>query len=89
MSELLTPDQFMSRIIGAGLADSHTVDQARATLRTQSASLDDVVRVMQRFGVITTLQTEKLLRGDRTGFFYGPYKVLYLIGAGTFARGWV
>ena len=86
MSELLTPDQFMSRIIGAGLADPHMVDQARASLRTQSASLDDVVRVMQRFGVITTLQTEKLLRGDRTGFFYGPYKVLYLIGAGTFAR---
>ncbi|MEM6474286.1 MAG: protein kinase, partial [Planctomycetota bacterium] len=31
-------------------------------------------------------QTEKILRGDRSGYFYGEYKVLYLIGAGTFAR---
>ena len=26
------------------------------------------------------------MRGDRNGFFYGDYKVLYLIGTGTFAR---
>ncbi len=45
-----------------------------------------MVRTMQRHGVVTTLQTEKILKGDRTGYFYGPYKVLYLIGAGTFAR---
>ncbi len=27
-----------------------------------------------------------MLRGERTGFFYGDYKVLYLVGTGTFAR---
>ena len=26
------------------------------------------------------------MRGDRSGFFYGDYKVLYLVGTGTFAR---
>lgn len=86
MSEILTPDQFINRIVGAGLADPHLLDQARAEIGSQNTTLNDVVRAMQRHGVLTTLQTEKLLRGDRTGFFYGPYKVLYLIGAGTFAR---
>lgn len=86
MSELLTPDQFINRIVGAGLADPHLLDQARAEIGSQNVTLNEVVRAMQRHGVLTTLQTEKLLRGDRTGFFYGPYKVLYLIGAGTFAR---
>jgi len=86
MAETLSPDQFINRIVGAGLAEPHTVEQARSDLGSQQVSLQDVVRVMQRHGVLTTLQTEKLLRGDRTGFFYGPYKVLYLIGAGTFAR---
>lgn len=86
MSEILTPDQFINRIVGAGLADPQLLDQARAEIGSQNATLNDVVRAMQRNGVLTTLQTEKLLRGDRTGFFYGPYKVLYLIGAGTFAR---
>jgi serine/threonine-protein kinase len=27
-----------------------------------------------------------MLTGERLGYFYGPYKVLYMIGAGTFAR---
>ena len=48
--------------------------------------LKDVVEVAQRHGLVTTLQTDKILKGDRTGYFYGDYKVLYLIGAGTFAR---
>ncbi len=39
-----------------------------------------------RHNLLTNWQMERLLRGDRRGFFYGPYKVLYLVGAGTFAR---
>ncbi len=35
---------------------------------------------------LTNYQTKLLLRGETTGFFYGDYKVLYLIGTGTFAR---
>lgn len=86
MPDSLTPDQFIQRIISAGLAETHAVDQARAELGSREVSLQDVIRVMQGHGVVTTLQTEKILRGDRSGYYYGPYKVLYLIGAGTFAR---
>ncbi len=86
MSESLTPEQFMQRIIGCGLADSMHVDQARAEIPSHELTLANVIRVMQRRGILTTLQTDKLLKGDRTGFFYGEFKVLYLIGAGTFAR---
>jgi len=86
MADPLSPDQFLQRIVGAGLAEPAIVEQARSELSGQENALADVIRVMQRHGVVTTLQTEKILRGDRTGFFYGPYKVLYLIGAGTFAR---
>ena len=35
---------------------------------------------------VTNYQLERLLKGERSGFFYGPYKVLYLVGTGTFAR---
>jgi CheY-like chemotaxis protein len=35
---------------------------------------------------ITGYQLERLLRGERTGYFYGRAKVLYQIGAGSFAR---
>lgn len=35
---------------------------------------------------ITGYQLERLLRGDRRGFFYGRSKILYQVGAGSFAR---
>ncbi len=37
-------------------------------------------------GLVTNFQLERVLTGERLGFFYGRYKVLYMIGAGTFAR---
>ena len=40
-----------------------------------------------RRGLLTQYQLERLIRSEsRTGFFYGDYKVLYCVGAGTFAR---
>ena len=29
---------------------------------------------------MTNYQVERLAKGERSGFFYGPYKVLYLVG---------
>ncbi len=81
-----TTDEFARRISDFGLADRRRVEQALNELGVGEHSLEAVIAVMQRRGVITTLQTEKILRGDRVGYFYGDYKVLYLIGAGTFAR---
>ncbi len=85
MSEM-TAQLFADRIADLGLAERRDVDHAIGELGVGDHTLDEMVRVMQRRGVVTTLQTEKILKGDRVGYFYGDYKVLYLIGAGTFAR---
>ncbi len=85
MSEL-TAQIFADRIADLGLAERPDVDHAIGELGGGDHSLEDMIRVMQRRGIITTLQTEKILKGDRVGYFYGDYNVLYLIGAGTFAR---
>lgn len=82
----LTAQQFAQRIVDFGLADRRAVDQSLNELGVGDHSLDDMVKVMQRNGIVTTLQTDKILKGDRVGYFYGEYKILYLIGAGTFAR---
>lgn len=82
----LTAEDFFHRTVDAGLADRRDIDQAVGELGVGEVTLQDAVAVLQRHGIVTRLQTEKLLRGDRTGYFYGDYKVLYLIGAGTFAR---
>ncbi len=96
----LSSEQFAQRIVDLGLAERRDVEAAMGELsggeyiaRSLSHSnpndpndLAGVIEVMQKRGLVTTLQTEKILKGDRTGYFYGDYKVLYLIGAGTFAR---
>jgi serine/threonine-protein kinase len=43
-------------------------------------------QVLLRRELLTAYQMERLLRGDRSGFFFGKYKVLYQVGSGTFAR---
>ncbi|OYP28962.1 serine/threonine-protein kinase [Rhodopirellula sp. MGV] len=84
--QIQSPEDFARRIVDLGLADRRLVESAMGELGGSEFTLDAVVNQMQRRGLVTTLQTEKILRGDRIGYFYGEYKVLYLIGAGTFAR---
>ena len=71
--DTLTPHQFTQRISDLGLAEPRVVDQAMNELREGDISLDDVIEAMQRRGVVTTLQTDKILKGDRQGYFYGEY----------------
>ncbi|MCE5303411.1 MAG: protein kinase [Planctomycetaceae bacterium] len=48
--------------------------------------MGDFVQTLLRRGFMTNYQVERLLKGERSGFFFGDYKVLYLVGRGTFAR---
>lgn len=82
----MTSEQFAQRVSDFGLAERRSIDQAINELGAGDHTLEETIRVFQARGVITTLHTDKILKGDRTGYFYGQYKVLYLIGAGTFAR---
>ncbi|KAA1260041.1 Serine/threonine-protein kinase PrkC [Rubripirellula obstinata] len=82
----LTPQMFTQRIVELGLAEQRDVDHAVNQLGVGDHTMNDVIKTVQRHGILTTLQTDKILKGDRVGFFYGEYKIQYLIGAGTFAR---
>lgn len=42
--------------------------------------------VLVRRELLTGYQLERLLKGERGGYFYGRAKVLYQVGAGSFAR---
>jgi serine/threonine-protein kinase len=81
-----TPETFAQRMLQLGLAEQREIDAARAELGSGEVSLDEFVRMLQRHALLTTLQLDKIMRGDSAGYFFGDYKILYLIGAGTFAR---
>ena len=48
--------------------------------------LDSLSTVLVRRELLTGYQLDRVLRGERTGLFYGRAKVLYQTGAGSFAR---
>ncbi|MEM1227244.1 MAG: serine/threonine-protein kinase [Planctomycetota bacterium] len=81
-----TAEEFAQRAVAVGIAERRDVDVAMKELGVGDVPLSAAIEVLQRRGIVTTLQAEKIVRGDRVGYFYGDYKVLYLIGAGTFAR---
>lgn len=81
-----TPAEFAQAVSDFGLASRREVESALRDVSVDDQSMQSVISVLQSKGLVTTLQTEKICRGDRGGYFYGQYKVLYLIGAGTFAR---
>jgi serine/threonine-protein kinase len=56
-------------------------------LGSTNVPLGSLQQTLLRRGLLTQYQLERLMRPEtRTGFFYGDYKVLYCVGAGTFAR---
>ncbi len=82
----ITKEEFVERIISSGVAERMDISRAIGELGVGEVTLPQVVDHLQSRGLVTTLQSEKVMRGDRVGYFYGDFKILYLIGAGTFAR---
>lgn len=51
-----------------------------------TVSIEKLGAALVRRELLTGYQLERLLKGERTGFFFGKAKLLYQIGAGSFAR---
>ncbi len=81
-----TTQSLAQRIVDFGLGTQHQIDQVWADMTGNKADIEEMKTVLLRKDVVTNYQLDRLMTGERLGFFYGPYKVLYMIGAGTFAR---
>ena len=57
-----------------------------ADLGGRNVPVEALGAALLRHELLTNYQLERLLRGDRKGFFYGAAKILYQVGAGSFAR---
>ncbi len=87
MPEIKTAEQLAQRALDVSVVDDAQLQAAWNEAGSTGAPLATFQQVLLRRGLITQYQLERLMRGEsRTGFFYGDYKVLYCVGAGTFAR---
>jgi serine/threonine-protein kinase len=81
-----TPRSLTQRTVDLELASQDEIDRFWGDIRSSEITLEEVKNLLLRKGILTNFQLDRMLTGERLGFFYGHYKVLYMIGAGTFAR---
>lgn len=82
----MTSEQLAQRAQDAGLLDDQQLQSVWNELGSRSATTDAFQQTLLRRELLTNYQLERLLAGYRSGYFYGDYKILYLVGKGTFAR---
>ena len=82
----LTPEKLGQRLYNVGLLEHREIDAIFADLGSRDVTLSEFIGAALRSGKVTNWQIERAKGGHKVGYFYGPYKVLYLVGAGTFAR---
>src|SRR5215510_2895581 len=82
----ISAEQLSQRMLDAGLMDVRQAESLWAELGTREVSYQDYSTLLLRKELLTNYQLDRLLKGEKGGYFYGGYKVLYLVGTGTFAR---
>ncbi len=82
----LTAEQLAQRAFDFNLLTDQQLRDVWGQLGSRSATRDELKQVLLRRELLTSYQIEKILRGEKSGYFYGPYKMMYVIGSGTFAR---
>lgn len=86
MSEL-SADQLAQRIYDCGLLQTKELEEALSAAGGRGrATFNDFLMKLLETEQLTNWQISRIVEGHRRGYFYGNWKVLYLIGAGTFAR---
>ena len=81
-----TAEQIAQRAFDLGLLDERQLQEVWASFGSRNVPLQDFLQTLVRREFMTNYQVERLVKGERSGFFFGDYKVLYLVGSGTFAR---
>ncbi|OHB81071.1 MAG: hypothetical protein A2W31_02850 [Planctomycetes bacterium RBG_16_64_10] len=82
----LSAEQLTQRVLDLNLLSDSQLRDLWADNGRRHLSGEQFQQLLLRRELLTNYQLERVLAGQRTGFFYGDYKVLYLVGTGTFAR---
>jgi serine/threonine-protein kinase len=86
MSSDYSFDEMVQRTLTVGVLTQQQVNDIWSEIGTKSPTADQFLQVALRRGLLTNYQVDRLNGGESFGFFFGPYKPLYMVGAGTFAR---
>ncbi len=79
-------EKIASHVLDLKLLSDRQLQDVWTELGTRNVPSDDFFQACVRRGYLTNYQVELLTANKREGYFHGDYKILYMVGAGTFAR---
>ena len=79
-------EQIADRAADLSLLSDRQLQEVWGLFGSRNVSSDDFQQALLRREYLTSFQLSRLIRGDKSGYFYGDYKILYLVGSGSFAR---
>ncbi|HXT58553.1 MAG TPA: serine/threonine-protein kinase, partial [Pirellulales bacterium] len=82
----LTAEQIAQRAFDQDLLDDRQLQEIWGEFGRRNVPVEDFVQLLLRRELLTNFQLDRLLKGERAGYFYGDYKVLYMVSGGSFAR---
>ena len=85
----ITADQLAQRIHACRLMETKLLESLLGDARApgeDEANHATFTDLLLRHEHLTNWQLQRVEEGHRVGYFYGNWRILYLIGAGTFAR---
>lgn len=79
-------DDLTQRLLSLDLIDLGKLRDVENSFGARPFTSEEFLQTLQRRGYLTKYQVERLVNGETTGYYYGEYRIQYLIGAGSFAR---
>jgi serine/threonine protein kinase len=79
-------EQIGQRAVDLGLLTQQQLLEVQASFGGSVVGVQDFMQTLVRREILTNYQVERLVKGEKGGFFFDRYKVLYLVGTGTFSR---
>lgn len=73
-------------VVRVGLVDDQTAKECLYELDDRNAPPEAYTRLLERKGLLTPLQSSRLLKGETEGYQLGGYRLLYKIASGSFGR---
>ncbi len=68
------------------MLDTRQTNAVFSALGSRGVALDEFRSFLLQHEYLTNWQLQRVEEGHHAGYFYGNWKILYLVGAGTFAR---
>lgn len=82
----VTAEKVAQLAFNMSLLDERQLAEAWGQFGRRNVQIDDFLQFLLRRGFLTNWQVDRLLKGERSGYFCGDYKLQYLAGTGTFSR---